>query len=117
MQKNIRSRVSFVESIEKDAADTVTTYYTYDIHGNVKSLLQQVPNFEPKRIDYVYDIITNKIKYLMYQYDKPDEFTQQYTYDSDDRIKEVSTSSDGFIWDRDALYKYYLHGPLARIEH
>jgi RHS repeat-associated protein len=28
----------------------------------------------------------------------------------------VETSNDGIIWDNDAYYKYYEHGPLARVE-
>ena len=52
----------------------------------------------------------------MYQYGKDDQFIHKYSYDADNRITEVHTSSDGFIWDRDAEYKYYKHGPLARVE-
>ena len=38
------------------------------------------------------------------------------TYDADNRIVHVQTSSDGVVWDRDADYAYYEHGPLARME-
>lgn len=37
-------------------------------------------------------------------------------YDADNRITEVLTSKDGMLWDNDASYKYYEHGPLARAE-
>jgi len=37
-------------------------------------------------------------------------------YDADNRIIEVSTTRDEAIYDRDAKYFYYKHGPLARTE-
>ncbi|MEI7596700.1 MAG: RHS repeat-associated core domain-containing protein [Bacteroidota bacterium] len=40
----------------------------------------------------------------------------RYEYDADNRITRVYTSSDGVVWDNDAKYFYYLHGPLARTE-
>jgi hypothetical protein len=40
----------------------------------------------------------------------------QYRYDADNRITEVLTSTDRFMWDSEVRYKYYLHGPLARSE-
>ncbi|MBT1699185.1 hypothetical protein KK083_19975 [Fulvivirgaceae bacterium PWU4] len=112
-QTFLRGRITSVEAITKDITDTVVTYYSYDPHGNVKSLLQQLPGLGFKRTDYVYDLINGKVNYLMYQYGKSDEFIHHYTYDADNRIREVGTSSDGFIWDSDASYSYYHHGMLA----
>jgi len=40
----------------------------------------------------------------------------RYTYDADNRLEAVFTSSDGYIWDEDARYLYYAHGPMARVE-
>jgi hypothetical protein len=31
-------------------------------------------------------------------------------------VSTVLTSKDGVVWDSDAKYKYYIHGPLARME-
>src|SRR5690606_734116 len=31
-------------------------------------------------------------------------------------LNSTLTSTDRFIWDKDASYDYYLHGPLARVE-
>ncbi|MGV2480100.1 UNVERIFIED_CONTAM: hypothetical protein IGO34_25190, partial [Salmonella enterica subsp. enterica serovar Weltevreden] len=36
--------------------------------------------------------------------------------DADNRITAVYTSKNNVIWERDAKYFYYLHGPLARVE-
>jgi len=69
-----------------------------------------------KRTDYDYDLISGKVNEVTYQAGKPDQFIQKYAYDADNRITEVRTSTDGVIWDKDAAYKYYQHGPLARVE-
>lgn len=114
-QQYLRNRVSYVQVLEKDAPDVIATYYTYDIHGNVKSLLQQIPGLGNKRTDYVYDLVSGKVNYVMYQYGQTDQFFHKYTYDADNRIKEVYTSTDGYVWDKEAAYQYYQHGPLARV--
>ena len=45
-----------------------------------------------------------------------DQFFHKYYYDDDNRLKNVFTSKDGVIWDQDAKYFYYRHGPLSRVE-
>lgn len=37
-------------------------------------------------------------------------------FDADGRLDEAYSSLDGVIWNLDARYLYYLHGPLARVE-
>jgi RHS repeat-associated protein len=115
-QHFLRTRVAWVEVIDKGAIDTTATYYTYDVHGNVKALLQHIPGLPDKRTDYVYDLISGKVNYVFYQYGKKEQFAHKYVYDADNRVKEVHTSSDRFIWHKEAAYEYYLHGPLARVE-
>jgi YD repeat-containing protein len=115
-QSYLRSRVAWVEVIDKNATDTTATYYTYDVHGNVKALLQQIPGLGNKRTDYVYDLVSGKVNYVFYQYRKPDQFVHKYEYDADNRLTSVFTSTDRFIWNQEASYYYYKHGPLARVE-
>ena len=115
-QQYLRSRVAWVEVLEKGRTDTTATYYSYDVHGNVKSLLQQLPGLGNKRTDYRYDLISGKVNYVFYQYGQAGEFTHRYEYDSDNRLTDVFTSSDGFLWNKEANYQYYRHGPLARVE-
>src|ERR1041385_3255942 len=45
-----------------------------------------------------------------------DEYFYKYEYDADNRVTAAFTSADGKLWDRDAKYFYYKHGPLARTE-
>jgi len=116
LQQNLRARVSWVGVANQNSPDKSVTYYSYDIHGNVKSLLQQIPGLEVKRTDYVYDLISGKVNYVFYQFGKTDQFIHKYTYDADNRIQTASTSSDAYLWFKEASYKYYAHGPLARTE-
>jgi hypothetical protein len=51
-----------INAFQKNTTDTVSTYYNYDIHGNVKSLQQQLPGFEPKQTQYLYDLISGKVR-------------------------------------------------------
>lgn len=112
----LRGRVAFTEVWTDEATMPSATYYDYDAHGNVKSLVQFIDGLGEKRTDYVYDLISGNVKYVMYQRDQPDGFMHRYHYDDDNRITEVYTSIDGVVWDRDARYNYYDHGPLKNVE-
>lgn len=123
-QENLRNRVASVIFM-RDSYDTLNyfsaSHYSYDISGNVKSLIQEVVTlrdigYQFKRIDYDYDLISGKVNYVYYQKDSVDQFTHRYEYDDDNRLTHVYTSRDGSTWDEDAHYTYYMHGPLARVE-
>jgi RHS repeat-associated protein len=138
-QLNLRKRVSTVTYEDRDDGNATTyqhgTYYSYDIHGNVNTLWQHnkqlsVSGQDLKRIDYEYDLISGKVNLVRYQDGKADCFYHYYTYDADNRIREVYTSSypwqgqllnqrfveNNKLWSKDAKYFYYAHGPLARVE-
>lgn len=95
-------------------------FYNYDIHGNVKQLLTDIPlmgaNNRYKTVDYQYDVYSGRVLQTVYQKDKQDQLMHRYVYDDDNRLLLVQTSTDGVKWDTDARYYYYLHGPLARTE-
>lgn len=99
------------------------TFYDYDVHGNVKELLQ-VNTFEElvkrnqhiKRTEYDYDLVSGNVNKVTYQKEQEDQFIHRYHYDSDNRITITETSKDGIVFEKDAKYFYYDHGPLARTE-
>lgn len=120
-------------------------FYNYDIHGNVKEVVNYYANLlidqtdcglpdgsipgvindceaHLKRTVYEYDLISGNVKQVTFQPNRPNEkskrdlFIHKYNYDADNRITNVQTSSDGVIWEQDAEYEYYPHGPLARME-
>ena len=110
------------------------TFYSYDIHGNVDTLLQdygpltgirnimniQIFNSNRwKRLVYKYDLISGKVNYVAYQPPRgatyyPDMFYHRYEYDAENRLILAETSKDSVYWEKDARYEYYKHGPLAR---
>lgn len=106
-----------------------TGTYRYDIHGNVKELIQDIPQLGTdggsctgcvdhryKKLRYTYDLISGNVKQVVYQPGRDDQMRHRYTYDADNRITEVETSADALVWHRDAEYFYYPHGPLQRVE-
>ena len=121
-QENLRSRVSLVSLHENISSSPAhATHYSYDIHGNVKTIIQDNPalavyNQRYKRIDYKYDLVSGNVNEVKYQKGQPDAFYHKYWYDADNRLSEVFTSRDEITWDKDAKYFYYAHGPLARVE-
>jgi RHS repeat-associated protein len=99
------------------------TYYSYDISGYVKTLYQEIKKLKEidpvtgiKRIDYEYDLISSKVNKIKYQENKGDQFYYDYQYDADNRLVAARTSRDAQTWNTEATYRYYLHGPLARME-
>jgi RHS repeat-associated protein len=122
-------------------AKTCAGHYHYDIHGNVDTLLQDnqqlsliSTSLQPqrfKKIIYDFDLISGNVNLVSYQDGEPDAFYHFYEYDADNRIIAVyssnypqknalinlNTVSNSPLWDNDAKYFYYAHGPLARTEY
>ena len=135
-QDNLRNRVASTTIRRNynggvDSLYDYATHYSYDVTGNVKTLIQdikelQVYNHRFKRMDYNYDQLSGKVNAVFYQRDSVDQFAHFYKYDADNRLTEVSTStqintyyraSSQSIWRFiEATYDYYKHGPLARTE-
>ncbi|WP_207763328.1 thrombospondin type 3 repeat-containing protein, partial [Flavobacterium johnsoniae] len=99
--------------------------YDYDVHGNVKELVHHTNNNQKlidfkqdlKKVVYDYDLISGNVNKVTYQPNSTkDQFIHRYEYDADNRIKQVYTSKDNVIWEKEANYLYYEHGPLARVE-
>ncbi|TGD56848.1 polymorphic toxin-type HINT domain-containing protein [Flavobacterium humi] len=97
-------------------------YYDYDVHGNVKELVMDIndpvlksKNHNIKKVVYDYDLISGNVNTVTYQPNDSDEqFIHKYKYDADNRIVDVLTSRDNVIWEKEAKYDYYAHGPLAQ---
>ncbi|MFY0255159.1 type II toxin-antitoxin system death-on-curing family toxin [Chitinophaga sp. 30R24] len=124
--QNLRNRVSW-SAVYNTAADLAAlnhasaTYYSYDIHGNVDTLLQDyrlgaMGNAQNrfKKLVYHYDLVSGKVNQVAYQPGMPDAFYHRYSYDAENRITNVLTSTDSIYWENDAFYQYYQHGLLAK---
>lgn len=105
------------------------TEYSYDIHGNVDSMLnlywKNTPFFQSvlnkyKLIAYDYDLISGKVNAVHYNPGSVDEFYHRYIYDAENRLTDVYTTDTKVflgqegLEDHEAHYSFYRHGPLAR---
>ncbi|MDI9342122.1 MAG: hypothetical protein QM534_16230, partial [Sediminibacterium sp.] len=119
-QRYLQNRVSYVTSDKdgnfSDKKDQVSTYYSYDPHGNVEWLIQDLPDLGRNYTAYEYDLISGSVIQVKYNEGFADRFFHRYSYDTDKRLKTAETSKDGVYWEREAGYTYYLHGPLKRAE-
>jgi RHS repeat-associated protein len=131
IQRYLQNRVSYTYT-----DDNVYTYYSYDPHGNVEWLIQELPGLGKNYIRYEYDLISNKVLAVHYNEGAADEYHHRYMYDTDQRLLNAQTawgpgaiSSSSSLqpqpavvkqnnvgWDNDAKYKYFPHGPLKRAE-
>ncbi|MFI0428878.1 polymorphic toxin type 43 domain-containing protein [Mariniflexile sp. HMF6888] len=126
---NARNRVTGVYYYDTVIPSTSTIdyqnalFYNYDIHGNVIELAQHNRLLAKadsnafsglKHVQYEYDLISGNVNKVYYQKGEMDQFIHKYAYDADNRIVNVQTSSNGYIWETDASYDYFAHGPLAR---
>ncbi|MGB0522471.1 MAG: RHS repeat-associated core domain-containing protein, partial [Flammeovirgaceae bacterium] len=116
-QRYLQNRVSYTYTYNKGEKEKgVYAYYSYDPHGNVEWIIQDIPGFGRSSIAYEYDLVSSKVLKVRYNECRPDQYYHKYEYDEDDRIVAVYTSRDNHIWDKDANYDYYAHGPLQRSE-
>ncbi|KYP14059.1 MAG: hypothetical protein A1D16_08915, partial [Flavihumibacter sp. CACIAM 22H1] len=135
-QKNLRNRVSYTQVINlaTQTNPASATYYTYDIQGNVDTIVQDFgssagiknamnnfpanPDNRYKKIAYNYDLISGKVNQVSYQPGKPDAYYHRYEYDAENRLTQVYSGRDSIMLllfpEREAQYEYYAHGPLAR---
>jgi RHS repeat-associated protein len=112
-QTHLRKRVTSVCYEEdydgEDGTYDHATHYSYDIHGNVHTLLQdnkklgdlmnialddaqEAAEHRFKRMEYTYDLISGNVHEVRYQPGEADQYTHCYTYDADNRIVDVYTS-------------------------
>tara|TARA_R110000782_G_scaffold1246_2_gene4934 strand:- start:679 stop:9159 length:8481 start_codon:yes stop_codon:yes gene_type:complete len=123
-QENLRLRVATVAYYETDVAKIAydnAIHYSYDMAGNVKYAVMENTDLDGltasvKHLTYEYDLVSGNVKQVIFQQGETDQYYHKYRYDADNRIHEVLTSKNGIIWEKDAKYFYYAHGPLARIE-
>ena len=130
-QTRLRNRIAAVsfcpdgDSLNPESA----THYSYDIHGNVKQLVQDIPALSSfgrrfTSLDYEYDLISGNVNRVCYQKGKLEQFSHRYRYDADNRVSHVYTSNifkikrDSAVSQErlEARYFYLPTGALSRIE-
>ena len=129
-QTHLRNRIAAVSFAPADDNNYQSaTHYSYDIHGNVKKLIQDIPVLSSfgrrfTSLDYEYDLISGNVNRVWYQKGKLEQFSHRYRYDADNRITHVYTSNifnikrDSAVSQErlEARYFYLPTGALSRIE-
>lgn len=101
-----------------DKPFTSQTWYSYDVYGRVKWLVQLVAELDcVKTINYSYDPLTGQVTKVDYQRHVPSErFIHQYDYNVAGQLTMVSTSRDDVDYTENAKYFYTETGALRRTE-
>lgn len=129
-QSHLRNRVAHASFQRQNVpAIDYITHYSYDVHGNTVAYAQEnkytdaggnpiVPVSEQVKTTRVeYELLSGNIKAVNYQSGAADQYFQAYTYDANNRLAKISSSLNKMIWETDAMYFYYKHLPLARMEY
>ncbi|WP_412560647.1 RHS repeat domain-containing protein [Winogradskyella sp. MIT101101] len=97
---------------------TNQTWYSYDVYGRVKWLVQKTAGLDcVKTINYSYDPLTGQVTKVDYQRHVPSErFVHKYDYDVAGQLTMVSTSRDDVDYAENARYFYTETGTLRRTE-
>ena len=91
-----------------------TTWFSYDPHGNVEWMIQELRDLGRKTVRKEYDLVSGNVNKVIYMEGTTEQFMHRYEYDEDNRVTKVFTSTDGITWERDAAYEFYRDGGLAR---
>lgn len=121
---NLGSRQSNYLSLSFSAGNVVytknnqsETWYSYDIYGRVKWLVQEIQGLGTKTVDYEYDPITGLVTKVLYQKGvSSEQFIHRYTYNTIDQLTKVETSTNNSSFTTQAEYYYYETGALKRTE-
>lgn len=119
--RNLRNRVSHTARASSPGNYQHLSHYSYDEHGNVDHLVQEIPELvnlsqSYKHITYDYDLISGNVISFDYQPGEVDAWYHRYAYDANNRLRVAETSENGYFWDKDEKGHFYLHGPSMRSE-
>lgn len=120
-QRFVQGVISFTQN------ESVKTWFSYDERSRVEWMVQKIDGLGVKLVEYTYDA-SGEVQLVAYQRGELDEFYHFYEYDKSGRLFKVYTAISEPIYNlmgeienpevlqQQALYNYYLHGPLKRIE-
>lgn len=115
-QRFLQNRLSWTENHEG-----ARTHFSYDPHGNIEWLAQEIPGYEsggamvPVFIAYDYDPVSGVMEKISYNEGFEDQFFQTYSYDADQRLTEVLSSVDGKLWETEVRQSYNPDGTVDRV--
>lgn len=113
-QNNLSGNVAITYT-KPGASISAITWYSYDLYGRTEWVVQYNEGIGAKTIHYEYDY-KNNVKKVLFQKDKTAElFVHQYTYNSNDVLTKVETSTNNSTFTTHADYSYYKTGELKRV--
>lgn len=116
-QRNLLNRVSYTLSLPNpsDPSNQVRSIYSYDMNGNVEWMATIIDNLPPAFVHYDYDLVSGSVTKVVVNENYTDAWYHKYVYNTDKKLKDVFTSKNGMLWEHDAAYKYFKHGPLKNV--
>lgn len=113
-QNNLSGNVAITYT-KPEATISAITWYSYDLYGRIEWMVQYNEGIGAKTIHYEYDYKSN-VKKVLFQKDKAAElFVHQYTYNTNDVLTKVETSTNNTTFITHADYSYYKTGELKRV--
>lgn len=102
-------------NVAKSKNNNVSSFYSYDVYGRVKWMVQNIVDLGAKTINYTYDAVTGAVTLVDYQkYSTGERFLHRYTYDIQGQLIKVETSTNATTFITQATYEYYESGALKR---
>lgn len=108
-QRNLLNRVSYVHT---DAG--AYTSFSYDAHGKVTDILQDIPGLGLNTLHYDYDLYSDQLVLASLNPGRSDQFFFRYAYDEDGRKVAAYSSTDKQLWTLDQESEFFAHGALRR---
>ena len=121
IQANTANAISYTEN------QSCKTWFSYDERGRITWVIRMYHGFGAKLIEYMYGP-AGEMQLIAYQAGQEDAFYQYYTHNKNGMLNKVFTATEQPTFDvfgdvenpevfqQHAVYNYYLHGPLKRIE-
>lgn len=109
--QNFHGRLAY--STHQQGKVKTTTFYTYNIEGNITEQRQEITGLDKHPQDYKtqYSYYPNgKLKSIIY----PNKEVVTYTYDKLGRMRGVGNPSQAFAY---AHYSYDIHGHVSRVDY
>lgn len=114
VQTYLQNRIASVRTIDEQGFESAI-HYSYDVHGNVKWIANEVPEIGLTFVEYEYDVLSGNVLKAIFHGGNAGKFYHKYEYDASNRLLGVETSTDGIIWSKEAEYDYYEYGPLSSV--
>ena len=114
IQRNLSGRTA-ITFTRQNSSVTAISWYSYDVYGRVEWVVQYNVGLGAKTIDYEYDFNGNVTKTIFQKYKPAELFAHRYTFNLNDVLVKVETSTNNSFFITQADYSYFASGELKRV--